>query len=206
MDAFETATATASQADLLRLQQEILAEASQDDATLGPDDSPQATALRDAIKSARVSISGDLGKMDTARADLGKVSSACAEPGANPAKPITDIKGFARDLDSTVASFQQALAKNDTGSMLRLQKSLSDQADQADADLKDVQSKPAEEVLSAVAAIRAAFARDTSNAGWSGWGIKRAGVGDVLEECGELRGWRCGGPALPIQPEACPGA
>ena len=49
MDAFETATATASQGDLLRLQQEILSEATQDETALGSDPSPQATALRDAI-------------------------------------------------------------------------------------------------------------------------------------------------------------
>ena len=162
MDAFETAAATASQADLLRLQQEILTEAGQDEATLGSDQSPQATALRDAINSARSTVSGDLTRIDSARADLGKVSGQAAAPGANSARPITDIKGFARDLDGTVASFQQALQKNDTGSMLRLQKSLADQADQADADLKGVQSKPAEQVLAAVAAIRAAFAGDTS--------------------------------------------
>jgi DNA-binding SARP family transcriptional activator len=146
----------------LRLQQEILTEASHDEATLGSDDSSQATALRDGVKSARASASGDLSNIDSARANLGKVSGQSADPCANSAKPITDIKGFARDLDSSLASFQQALEKNDTGSMLRLQKSLADQADQAEANLKSVQSKPAEEVLSAVGAIRTAFAGDTS--------------------------------------------
>src|SRR2546423_1327175 len=77
-------------------------------------------------------------------------------------QPISDIKGFARDLDGTVGSFQDALQRNDTGSMLRLQKSLADQADQAETSLKGVQSKPAEQVLAAVGAIRAAFAGDTS--------------------------------------------
>jgi hypothetical protein len=162
MDAFETATATGSQGDLLRLQQEILTEATQDEAALGSDQSPQAAALRDAIKGARASASGDLTKTDTARADLGRVSGQAAASGGSTAKPISDIKGFARDLDSTVGSFQVALDRNDTGSMLRLQKSLADQADQADASLKGVQSKPAEEVLAAVGAIRAAFAGDTS--------------------------------------------
>ena len=162
LDAFETATATASQGDLLRLQQEILSEATQDEATLGSDQSPQAAALRAAIKAARDSASGDLTKVDTARADLGKVSGQAAASGTSTAKPITDIKGFAGDLDNTVASFQAALDKNDTSALLRLQKSLADQADQADANLKGVQSKPAEEVLAGVAAIRAAFAGDTS--------------------------------------------
>jgi hypothetical protein len=162
MDAFETATATASQGDVLRLQQEILAEASQDEAALGSDQSPQAAALRDAIKGARASASGDLTKVDGARADLGRVSGQAAASGASTAKPITDIKGFASDLDKTVGSFQDALQRNDTGSMLRLQKSLADQADQADTSLKGVQSKPAEQVLAAVASIRSAFAGDTS--------------------------------------------
>ncbi len=162
LDAFETATATASQSDLLRLQQEILSEATQDEAALGSDQLPQATALRDAIKGARASASGDLTKTDAARADLGRVSGQAAAPGASSAKPISDIKGFARDLDTTVSSFQAALQKNDTGSMLRLQKALADQADQADTSLKGVQSKPAQQVLAAVGAIRAAFAGDTS--------------------------------------------
>jgi hypothetical protein len=162
MDAFETATNAASQADVLRLQQEILTEATQDEAALGNDQSTQGAALRDAINSARSSVSGDLTKVDAARADLGKVSGQDAASGTSTAKPITDIKGFARDMDSAIGSFQAALQKNDTSSMLRLQKSLADQADQADADLKDVQSKPAEQVLAAVGAIRAAFAGDTS--------------------------------------------
>jgi hypothetical protein len=162
MDAFETATATASQSDLLRLQQEILAEATQDEAALGSDDSAQAKSLRDAIKSTESSVSGDLNNVDSARATLGKVSGQTAESGASTAKPITDIKGFARDLDNTVGSFQDALQRNDTSSMLRLQKSLADQADQAEASLKTVQSKPAQDVLSAVGAIRSAFAGDTS--------------------------------------------
>jgi hypothetical protein len=61
-----------------------------------------------------------------------------------------------------VASFQDALQRNDTSAMLRLQKSLADQADQADASLKGVQSKPAQDVLGAVGSIRSAFAGDTS--------------------------------------------
>jgi hypothetical protein len=162
MDAFETATATASQGDLLRLQQEILSEATQDESALGSDNSAQAAALRDAIKATRASVSGDLANVDSARANLGKVSGQAAESGTSTAKPITDIKGFARDLDSTVGSFQDALQRNDTSSMLRLQKSLADQADQAEASLKGVQSKPAEDVLSAVGSIRSSFAGDTS--------------------------------------------
>ena len=162
MDAFETAASTASQGDLLRLQQEILAEATQDETALGSDPSPQAAQLRDAIKGARASVAGDLTRLDTARAKLGSVSGQSASSGASTAKAITDIKGFARDLDGTVGSFQDALQRNDTSSMLRLQKSLADQADQADATLKGVQSKPAQDVLAAVASIRSAFAGDMS--------------------------------------------
>lgn len=162
MDAFSTATSTASQSDLLRLQQEILNEATQDEATLGTDQSAEAVALRNAINGARATASGDLSKLQGARADLGKVSGQAAEPGTSTAKPITDLKGFAMDLDGTIAAFQAALQKNDTGSMLHLQKTLADQADQADASLKGVQSKPAQQVLTAVDAVRASFAGDTS--------------------------------------------
>jgi hypothetical protein len=127
MDAFETATATASQRDLLRLQQEILAEATQDEAALGADTSPEAAALRDAIKSTRSSVSGDLANIDSARANLGKVSGQTADSSASSAKPITDIKGFARDLDATVGAFQGALQRNDTSPCCA-----SKSADQAD--------------------------------------------------------------------------
>jgi hypothetical protein len=188
MDAFETATATASQGDLLRLQQEILTEAGQDEAALGADQSAQAAALRDAIKGARASVSGDLTKVDAARADLGRVSGQLAANGASSAKPITDIKGFARDLDGTVGSFQDALQRNDTSSMLRLQKSLADQADQADASLKGVQSKPAEQVLGAVASIRSAFAGDSSK---------------LADARVQLRGVS-GGSSAPVSPTAKP--
>jgi hypothetical protein len=78
IDAFQTAASTSSQGDLLRLQQEILTEATQDEAALGSDQSDQANALRDAIKGARDSASGDLSKLDSARADLGKVSGQAA--------------------------------------------------------------------------------------------------------------------------------
>jgi hypothetical protein len=162
MDAFSTATSAASQSDLLRLQQEILNEATQDEATLGNDQSPQAVALRNAINSARATASGDLSRLDSARTDLGKVSGETASTTNSNSKPITDLKGFAADLDSTIASFQTALQKNDTSAMLRLQKQLADQADQADASLKGVQSKPAEQVLTAVDAVHAAFAGDTT--------------------------------------------
>ncbi|MBV8719692.1 MAG: hypothetical protein JO020_15085 [Chloroflexi bacterium] len=162
MDAFSTATSTASQSDLLRLQQEILNEATQDEAALGTDQSAQAVALRNAINAARATASGDLSKLGSARADLGKVSGDAASQGSSSAKPITDIKGFAADLDATIAAFQSALQKNDTGSMLRLQKTLADQADQAETSLKGVQSTPAQQVLTAVDAIRAAFAGDTN--------------------------------------------
>jgi len=57
------------------------------------------------------------------------------------------------DLDNTVNSFQAALQKNDTGTMLKLQRQLSDQAAQADSSLKDAQSKPADEVRAAVDAL-----------------------------------------------------
>jgi hypothetical protein len=162
IDAFETATATANQGDLLRLQGEILAAATQAESVLDNDQSPQAAALRTAIGSARASASGDLGKIDGARADLSRVSGEAVPASTAVAKPIIDIKGFSSDLDRTVAAFQGALQRNNTASILRLQKSLADQADQAEASLKAVQSKPAQQVLAAVGAIRAAFAGDTN--------------------------------------------
>ena len=191
IDAFSTATSTASQSDLLRLQQEILNEATQDEAALGNDQSQQAVALRNAIGSARATAGGDLSKLDAARTDLGKVSGEAAASGTSSAKPITDLKGFAGDLDNTIAAFQAALQKNDTGSMLRLQKQLADQADQADASLKGVQSKPAQQVLAAVDAVRAAFAGDTS---------KLADARVVLRQVGAAAAAAAAAPAAPAAP------
>ncbi|MBV9542914.1 MAG: hypothetical protein JOY61_00875, partial [Chloroflexi bacterium] len=59
-----------------------------------------------------------------------------------------------------VASFQDAIQKGDTGSMLRLQRELTDAADQADATMKDAQGKPAEQARGAIASIRTATAGD----------------------------------------------
>jgi hypothetical protein len=150
-------------------------------------------ALRGAINGARATASGDLSKLDSARSDLSKVSGDQAASGTSNAKPITDLKGFAGDLDATIASFQVALQKNDTSSMLRLQKQLADQADQADASLKGVQSKPAAQVLSAVDAVRAAFAGDTS---------KLADARVALREVTATTGSAAGGSVSASTPQA----
>jgi hypothetical protein len=73
----------------------MLTEASQDQAILGSGQSPQAQALRDAIKSAQDGVAGDL------------------------------ARSLAR---SRRRSFHDALNRNDTSAMLRLQNSLEDQA------------------------------------------------------------------------------
>jgi hypothetical protein len=176
VDAFRAAASTNSKADLLRLQQEILTEIDQDSAALAlsggtTDQSPSMAALKAGLDGTRAGVSGDLTKLDQARASLAKAAgddssvsastSAGAGAGSNAAsKPIADLSRFAADLDNTVNSFQAAFQKNDTGSMLRLQRQLSDQAAQVDSSLKDSQSKPADEVRAAVASIRTAFAGD----------------------------------------------
>jgi hypothetical protein len=173
LDSFQTASGAGSRGDVLRLQQDILAETAQDVTVLAADHSAQATALRSAIAAVSAGVSGDLDKLAGARADLGKIAAAGGDAGGGAtsstgaasttvadARPIPDLKRFATSLDNTVASFQDAIQKNDTASMLRLQKQLADQADQADASLKGIQSQPAIEVLSSVAAIRTAFAGD----------------------------------------------
>jgi hypothetical protein len=175
VDAFRAAASTNSKADLLRLQQEILVEVDQDSAALalvaGADPSPSAAALKAGLDGVRAGVSGDLTKLDGARANLAKAAgydssvsasaSAGAATGGTPSgKPIADLGRFAADMDNTVNSFQAAFQKNDTDAMLRLQRQLSDQATQVDSSLKDAQSKPADEVRAAVASIRTAFAGD----------------------------------------------
>jgi hypothetical protein len=175
LDAFRAAASTNSKTDLLRLQQEILVEVDQDAAALvlsgSSDQSPATAALKAALDGARVGVSGDLTKLDAARANLAKAAGDSSSLPASPSaitgsstatKPIADLSRFASDLDNTVNSFQAAFQKNDTGAMLRLQRQLSDQAAQVDSSLKDAQSKPADEVRAAVASIRTAFAGDLS--------------------------------------------
>jgi hypothetical protein len=175
VDAFRAAASTNSKADLLRLQQEILTEVDQDSAALaqtgssGSEQSASAVAFKAALDGVRSGVSGDVNKLDGARASLDKLagtdSSAPAAAGTSAAssqsaKPVTDLAKFAADLDNTVASFQAAFQKNDTGTMLRLQRQLSDQAAQVDSNMKDAKSKPADEIRAAVASIRTAFAGD----------------------------------------------
>jgi hypothetical protein len=169
IDAFRAAASTKSKADLLRLQDDILTEVDHDRAALALDPSdqtPATAAFKQALNDVRVGVSGDLTKLDGARANLAKAAGQdvpAATAGAtstDAAKPIADLSKFAADLDNTVSSFQTAVQKDDTGSLLRLRKQLSDQAAQVDANLKDAQNRPADEVRAAVASIRTAFAGD----------------------------------------------
>jgi hypothetical protein len=169
IDAFRAAVSTNSRADMLRLQQDILTETQQDAATLMDDPSPEAAKVRGQLDMVRAGVSGDLDKLEGARNELSKVSgtadvtangAAPAVGGATAAKGISDLGHFAQDLDQTVTAFQGALAKNDTATMLRTQRHLSDLSSQVDSGLKDAQSKPADEVRAAVASVRTAFAGD----------------------------------------------
>ncbi len=166
IDAFRAAASTGSRVDLLRLQQEILTEADQASNALTADQTPPAAAVRGSLNDVRAGVSGDLSKLDGARSELARVAGVPEEApasdhdAASSPAAITDLKRFAGDLDGTVTSFQAALQKNDTASMLRLQRRLSDLASQADSNLKEAQNKPADEVRTAVAAIRTAFAGD----------------------------------------------
>jgi len=172
LDAFRAAVTAGNRSELLRLQQEILMEADQAEATLSQDDqSPEAIALRGGLGALRAGVSGDMSKLDTASASLAKAAgdtaptaapSATGTTSAASVKPIADLARFAGDLDSSIVSFQNAYQKSDTGAMLRLQRQLSDKAAQADATLKDAQGESADDVRAAVAAIRTAFAGDFS--------------------------------------------
>jgi hypothetical protein len=169
LDAFRAAVTAGNRSELLRLQQEILMEADQAEATLSQDDqSPEAIALRGGLGALRASVSGDMSKLDTASASLAKAAgdtaatAAPSTPSAANVKPIADLARFAGDLDSSIVAFQNAYQKSDTGAMLRLQRQLSDKAAQADATLKDAQGGTADDVRAAVAAIRTAFAGDFS--------------------------------------------
>jgi hypothetical protein len=169
IDAFRVAVSTNSRADMLRLQTDILAEAQQDAAALMNDPSPEAAKVRGQLDMVRAGVSGDLDKLEGARNELSKISGV-ADVGANGATPavggaagaksITDLGHFAQDLDQTVTAFQGAVQKNDTATMLRTQRHLTDLANQVDNGLNGSQSKPADEVRAAVASVRTAFAGD----------------------------------------------
>jgi hypothetical protein len=160
IDAFRTVVGANSRSDLIRLQRDILAEADQDSATLRPSQSAEAAALRRALDAVRAGVSGDLSKLDGARVELAKLAGEDTTLGITTAKPIADLTRFASDLDGKIGSFSDSIQKGDTSTMLRLQRELSDAADQADASLKQVQSKPADEARAAIADIRAVFAGD----------------------------------------------
>lgn len=160
LDNFQTAVAANSRSDILRLQREILAEAEQDAAALRSDQSVQAKALRDVLGTVLSVVSGDLAKLDGARAELGKLAGEPAQSQGANKEPIADLPRFADDLASKVAGFQEAIQNNDTSKMLALQHALMDQTDRGDAALKDVKSAPAEETRAAIGSIRTAFDGD----------------------------------------------
>ncbi|MBV9173541.1 MAG: hypothetical protein JOZ81_26045 [Chloroflexi bacterium] len=160
MNAFQIAVSTNNRSDLLRLQQNILTDLDKDSAALRGDNSDDAKKLQGVLDGLRAGVSGDMSKLDGARSDLATLNGQAAPTSDNGAKPITDVKRWASDLDGKVASFQDAIQKGDTGSMLRLQRELTDAADQADATMKDAQGKPAEQARGAIASIRTATAGD----------------------------------------------
>ncbi|HZQ97187.1 MAG TPA: hypothetical protein VFC93_00065 [Chloroflexota bacterium] len=167
LDAFRTASAGGSRDDLLRLQRQILAEADQTTKTLGFDESGPAHELRDAIAATRAAVSGETNKMDGAQKSLAKLAgtqddaaAALGAPGAP--NPITDLPKFASEMEQTIIAFQAAIKKDDTGAMLKLQRDLVDKTDRSDAALKTISTKPAEQMRSANATIRTAFAGDMS--------------------------------------------
>jgi hypothetical protein len=183
LDAFQTAVAAGDRTELIRLQRDILAETDQDDAALRLDQSADAVALRESIATIRAGVSGDLGKLDGVRANLGKVAGEPAADAAANVQPITDLPRFVGELDKKVVAYQEAIQKNDTGAMLRLQRELIDDTDRADVALKNVQSKPAEELRGAIASIRTAFSGDLSKLDEARFHI-RAVSGDAARTTG----------------------
>ncbi len=167
VDDFRTAAAGNSRTDLLRLQQQIIAEADQDSAAIASDQSSQAKALRDAISAVRSGVSGDLAKLDGARSALSKLAGD-EQPVATvngQQQPPQDLAQMANDLKDKVTAFQNALQSNDNGRLLNLQSELLARADQTDAVVKNASTKPAEEMRAAIASLRTAFAGDTSKLG-----------------------------------------
>jgi hypothetical protein len=118
------------------------------------------------MDATRAAVSGDLTKMEAARTNLGKIAgegAAEAAPGAPGAPaPITDLPKFAGDMEKTIVAFQAAIQKNDTATMLKLQRELVDATDRSEAALKTVSTKPAEAMRAITNTVRTAFAGDLS--------------------------------------------
>ena len=154
VEALRAAAATGNQADLLRLQQQILPTIEKEAQALQYDESAAGKAYRAALAALRKGVAGDMVQLEAGRTALTKIAGVTTDAAEAPA---TDLLGVAQSLDLKVAAFQAALAGGDTGTILKTQQELLQETQAAKEAATGISTKPGEMMRSALEALRGAL-------------------------------------------------
>jgi len=154
---------------MLRLQRDLLDEASKAEANISGDNSQYAEHLRAAIRAIREGSSGELTKLDVAANELAQaqgnpsaVDNAQARGTVTPSISQSELRSMVESLDRKVESFQTALRSHDTESVLRQQKELLDEVSRVDQAVKNNRTTQGEQIRSALESIKNGLAGDQS--------------------------------------------
>src|SRR5262249_38281790 len=134
------------------------------------DQTPSSAAVRNVLNDGRAGVSGDLSKLDGARSELAKAAGETA-PAARghqngpttsgtSSQPIAAVKRLAADGGGPGRGSARGLQRTDAGTRLALHRRSTAPARTADSSLTALRPKPADEVRTAMAAIRTGFAGD----------------------------------------------
>ncbi len=150
-----------SMGDLLRLQQDLLAEISQDEQAIANQHSESADRLRSALGDLKDGLAGDENKLASASSSLQAVAGASATPGSPQASAASQqIQSAATSLDGKLATLRQALSAGSQDDLLRAQRDLLDEIGRNEAALQGNNSQAADQLRSALSAAKDGAAGD----------------------------------------------
>ena len=169
VEAFREALDARDTDTMLRLQRELLDEAAKVEASIKDDTSQYAEHLRAAIRAIREGSAGETGKLDAATRELAQaMASQSGEERAQdqgtrtPAPSEAELRSMAESLERKVGSFEEALQSRNSESILRQQKELLDEMARIEQAVKSDRTKQAEQLRSALEAIKNGLAGDES--------------------------------------------
>lgn len=139
--------------ELLRLQQELLLEASQAEKGLANQNSESADRLRSALQDLKSGLAGEESKLESAMAGLQIVAGSSGQPGSQP-DSSRRLLAAAAALDNKLAILQEALAGGGRDELLRAQRELIEEIAKAEEVARDGGSQEAQRLQDALSLAR----------------------------------------------------
>jgi len=164
VDSYKAALDQGSRTDLLRLQQDLMEQLSQDEQKVSGVPGPEAEQMHSAFSDLRNALSGDLSKLNSANASLRLVAAGPQAPASSPPSQQSgarqqssqQVQAAARDLLSTVSDAEAALKSGSAEDMAQVQSELQ----QRQQEIQKLSPNDAAALNSAVGAIREALGGD----------------------------------------------